>query len=33
MANTRRIAADFKLITTEPPDGVRLVDNKTGQPE
>jgi ubiquitin-protein ligase len=28
MANSRRIAADLKLITTEPPDGVRLVNQK-----
>jgi ubiquitin-protein ligase len=28
-ANSRRIAADLKLITTEPPDGVRLVKEKT----
>jgi ubiquitin-protein ligase len=26
MANTRRIAADLKLITSEAPDGVRLVN-------
>jgi ubiquitin-protein ligase len=29
MANSRRIASDYKLITTQPPDGVRLVCQKT----
>jgi hypothetical protein len=28
MASMRRIAADFKLTTTEPPDSVRLVNEK-----
>ena len=29
MANARRIASDFKLITTQPPDGVRLISQKS----
>ena len=29
MSNARRIACDFKFITTEPPDGVRLVSQKS----
>lgn len=29
MNNAKRIASDYKLITTQPPDGVRLVSQKT----
>lgn len=29
MANARRIASDYKLITTQPPDGVRLISQKS----
>jgi ubiquitin-protein ligase len=29
MANSRRIAGDLKLITSDPPDGVRLVNQKS----
>jgi ubiquitin-protein ligase len=29
MTNTKRIASDYRLITTQPPDGVRLVSQKS----
>ena len=29
MTNARRIASDYKLITTQPPDGVRLISQKS----